>query len=418
MGLSLLLQGSGAVLAYASQLVMARVLGAGPFGSVSAIVGISALVGLALTLGGGGLALRLLPRWYTLGDRSRCWEFLVGFWCAILVCSAVLLGLVWLLAGSGLEGGLAASGVILSMLTAFWTFGGDAGRAVGRFASTYGLSLVVRPALTILTVVILVRAVGLQGAAAGMAALCAGGVVAVVVQMLVLARAVRPEAAPVVREVGLWRGWWRQAPHYLMANGFVLMLLQVDLLMSATLLSPVDLGHYAAASKSASVLLVVSAAVGTVVVPRLSLYSDDVRMLALEAASATRWQLMLVSGPAVVLLIFAGAILSLFGPGFADAALPLQVMVLGQLINMAFGPGGTLLVYTGHPKVATWGYGVATVVSGAACALGIVMWGLLGAAVGSALGVASVGAIMWLLARHKTGVGGSVYAAAKTWIRR
>ncbi|MFT4216779.1 MAG: polysaccharide biosynthesis C-terminal domain-containing protein [Micropruina sp.] len=413
MMLSLGLQGSGAVLAYGSQLVLARALGAGPFGTVSAVVSVSTVLGLALTLGGGGLALRRLPVWYQGEDRALCWQFLVSFWRLIALLSLMLILFSWCLGWFGLGSWLWMGCAGLSGLTAFWTFGGDVGRAVGKFASTYGLSLVLRPALTILLVIIFAGFWRFDGAMGGIVALFTAGLAAVVLQMIVLVRRVRPpdglaECGPALRAQ-----WFREAPHFLMANGFVLVLLQADMLVASAFLSPVELGYYAAAAKSVSVLSVVSVAVGTVVVPRLSLYADELKQLAREARSATRWQLLLVSVPAAGLLVGAAQILSLFGPGFEVAVPVLQILVVGQVCNMAFGPGGTLLVYTGHPGAATLGYGVAAVVAAGLCALGILWAGLAGAALGSALGVAAVGMIMWLLARRKTGVGGSIYGALR-----
>ena len=414
--LSFGLQVAGAGLGYASQVVLARVLTAAPYGAVSATVSLSTIVGLVTTLGTGGLALRYLPQFVSAGDSESRDVFIAFAYRLATVASlgTCLLGLGVAVGVMRQPAPVVLAAAALCVATALWNLGGDIGRAIGRFAMTYGVGLVARPAIAIACMVVVSWSGFTRSTTTGLLALLAGGVFAIAVQVGVIARGSRFPGL-------LWkwgghpRSWIREAPHYLMANGFVLLLLQADMLVSAYFLPSESLGYYSAASKSVGVLSVVSVAIGTVVVPRIAASSGDVGALGAEARSATRWQMILVVFASVPLLVFAPEVLSLFGSGFSDAAWALRILVLGQVVNMAFGPGGTLLVYTGSPQVATMGYAVSVVIAALACGVGANFYGLAGAALGSAAGVICAGMLQWYLARRYTGVGASIWSSFRQW---
>lgn len=73
----------------------------------------------------------------------------------------------------------------------------------------------------------------------------------------------------------------------------------------------------------------------------------DLRRL---AGQATRTVMMLGLPPAVVLLIYGEPILALFGDEFLTGTTALQILVIGQLVNLATGPVGYLLAMTGHER--------------------------------------------------------------------
>jgi len=54
----------------------------------------------------------------------------------------------------------------------------------------------------------------------------------------------------------------------------------------------------------------------------------------------------------VLFMVFPTFLLSLFGPEFAAAQTTLQILVLGQLVNLATGPVGMILIMTGRERVS------------------------------------------------------------------
>ncbi len=92
--------------------------------------------------------------------------------------------------------------------------------------------------------------------------------------------------------------------------------------------------------------------------------------------------LTVLSLPLLVLVLVApGWLLHFFGPEFAAAALPLQILALGQLINMLTGPIGSMLVMTGHER-ASLGYSLIALPVAAGLALWLIPpYGATGAAI-------------------------------------
>jgi len=56
----------------------------------------------------------------------------------------------------------------------------------------------------------------------------------------------------------------------------------------------------------------------------------------------------------LVLLFFPGWLMSLFGEGFADGARALQIIAIAQLLTIAAGPMGLVLIMSGHDKTLLW----------------------------------------------------------------
>lgn len=92
--------------------------------------------------------------------------------------------------------------------------------------------------------------------------------------------------------------------------------------------------------------------------------------------------MIVVASPLLLVCLFAPElILGLFGPEFAEAALALQVLTIGQVVNLALGPIGGVLVMT-HNERWSLAYGlVAAAMSAALCLWLIPLYGTTGAAV-------------------------------------
>lgn len=104
----------------------------------------------------------------------------------------------------------------------------------------------------------------------------------------------------------------------------------------------------------------------------------------------------------VVLLVFAGPILDLFGEDFGTGVQALRILCLGQLVNLATGFAGTILIMTGEAGAATRAAAVSTVINLVLCAALIPGYGAEGAAVATASSVAVMNVVMaYLLWRRR-----------------
>jgi O-antigen/teichoic acid export membrane protein len=116
--------------------------------------------------------------------------------------------------------------------------------------------------------------------------------------------------------------------------------------------------------------------------PSLSKSFSQKNFAELQQSFLKARKLMLVScGPIVVgLMIAAELLLSIFGDGFESATLVLRVLLLGQLIRLAVGPAGQLLVMTGNEKSHKNNLSIGFVVL---VSIGVVLtyqWGAIGGA--------------------------------------
>ena len=102
----------------------------------------------------------------------------------------------------------------------------------------------------------------------------------------------------------------------------------------------------------------------------------------------SRIMLAITLAVGLILILFAKEILTLaFGPEYtAITTLPLQILSVGYVINVAFGPVAMLLSMAGHERVALRGQIVTLVVSCSLALLLVPLWGAAGAAIGISTG--------------------------------
>ncbi len=176
-------------------------------------------------------------------------------------------------------------------------------------------------------------------------------------------------------------------------------------LIAGQWLDSVEFAHVAAAQRTAALTSVLLLAFNTVTAPRFaSLYAsgmvDDLRNL----AQWSTWVIVAVAIPVVLMLcLFPGEIMSVFGEEFRDAAHFLPVLALGQLVNAATGSVGYLLMMSGHEKDMR----NITFVSGSLAILLpfllIPLYGAMGAVVSSALALALQNCMALLMVKKRLG---------------
>lgn len=98
-------------------------------------------------------------------------------------------------------------------------------------------------------------------------------------------------------------------------------------------------------------------------------------------------------------LVLGGMLLRLFNDEYGAAVPALLILGVGQVINAAAGPNGTLLALSGHERVALLATAVWAVLSGASVYVSAASWGLTGAAAASAVCVVGWNASLALACR-------------------
>ncbi|KUJ82433.1 hypothetical protein AVO43_11495 [Microbulbifer sp. ZGT114] len=147
----------------------------------------------------------------------------------------------------------------------------------------------------------------------------------------------------------------------------------------------------AVAQRTAMLTSFVLMAVNLVVAPRFAAMYKQGQMKELHELAVTSVRLMVLSALPVVLfmVVFPEFLMSLFGEGFSKGAHLLQILVVGQFVNVATGSVGYLLSMSGHEKDLR-----NTVLISGPVAIGLALtltpvWGATGSAVATALAVAT-----------------------------
>ncbi len=240
------------------------------------------------------------------------------------------------------------------------------------------VKLVLEPLVRLgLTVGLILVGVGLIGA---MVALVMSSILEAVLAVRALRRYLGPVAAPPrYQPRALVAFSLVSGTAWLATNGLV----WADTLILGALRSSAEVGVYAVATRIVALATFVMPAVSQAFAPRITDLYHRGRHSELRHAYyvVTGWNLALSLPAFVLLLAFPAQLLGLFGPSFSVAVTVTVVLVAGQLVNAATGPGGMMLTMSGRPG---WGLAdnVATLALNVALNLVLIpRYGIVGAAV-------------------------------------
>lgn len=188
------------------------------------------------------------------------------------------------------------------------------------------------------------------------------------------------------------RAWMRSALPLLFIGGVSVVNQYTDILMLGALKGAADVGIYRVAMRGAMLIPFMLDAVNMAIGPAISsLYTKgDMKRLQRVVTKSARLAL-LFSLPLVLTFVLLGRwLLLIFGPEFQKGATALAILSTGQLVNVAAGSVGLILIMTGHEDDTFKGLVVAAVANVVLNASLIPIWGIEGAAVASA-----VSTIIW-----------------------
>lgn len=288
-------------------------------------------------------------------------------------------------------------------LTGVVMVAGSVFRSLGAAQSSVAFNRVLRPGARLVgaaaAIAVGASVVGVAAALAITMGLLAGGGVLVSVRVTGI--------VPTLRGVRTdLRQFYNHAGPVAMSSLGKVFQTRLDLLLVGVLLTSVETGVYN--------VVVVIVAVGWI--PLLSfnqllppvasdLYAAD-EMATLNAVytAVTRLIVTAVVPLLAVIGVYGSQLLGLFGPGFTDGYAPLVVYLGGVFAGSAVGATGWLLMMTDHQYIRMafdWGLAVANVVLSY---LFVLEFGMVGAALGTALTIAVQNGIQILLLRRFEGL--------------
>ncbi len=417
-GLVLVIQVVGAGLSYGLQVLLARLLNASYYGIYTYVFVWATFVALIAGIGFPAASVRFLPVYRLNKDWARLHGFL-RVTSRATFATAIAIALSGIAIAEGLHAlGLLSSpsaivlGALLVPALAGSTLYTEFARAGNRVSVAFTPPLIVRPTLIAAGAAVLFIARGNLSTSAALGASLVAGYV-VLAGQYALTRNLFDDPRTERDTVVELREWFGVGMTLLAASAFSITLMQVDIIIVGALRGSRDAGIYAAASKTAALVAFVIMAVNAAAAPQFaSLWAmgrvDDLQRLVTKLAGVIFWPSLAISAGIAAL---SGPLLALFGPEFSAAQPALLVLLVGQLVNAAAGSVGYLLTLTGFHREATVALGISAVACIVLTAVGVSLFGLVGAALGSMIGFTLWnGSLYWLVVR-KLGIHPSILMA-------
>jgi O-antigen/teichoic acid export membrane protein len=149
------------------------------------------------------------------------------------------------------------------------------------------------------------------------------------------------------------RVWLATAAGFALTNATYIITEKTDVILLAALADPEAVGIYWAAARCASLVPFALLAAMLPLRPAISVAfarGDDKGAQGRAMRTAATFA-MAIGLPAAVLLIALGdTLLAVFGTEFSRGRIALTILVLGQVVNVAAGPVGVLMTMTGHER--------------------------------------------------------------------
>ena len=409
-------------LGFATQILLARWMGAGEYGIYAYVwVWLLVLGGIG-SLGLPVAALKFVPDCTHRGDLDGLRGFLSHARTSGLVPSlaAALLAGIALTAAFRFAGSPAAVApywavtlVALATLPIYVLTDIQTGIARAYDFADLGLAAdyLVRPLLLLAFAGALALTGGPSGALAVMTATLASVAITALAQGVVLQRriAARVPAGPARVDRDRWVG---VAAPLLAVTGFTLLLGSTDIIVLKLFVGPEEIARYFAATKITAVASFVAYGVAATSSHRFAAHmaSGDRAAAARLAAETVRWTFWPTLAVIAALLALSRPLLSLFGAGYAEAWPVLAILSLGLIAQAAVGPADRALSMMEESGVTARIY-AAAFAANVALALALTpLFGLSGAALATALALAAKSALLHATARRRLGLDMVVWA--------
>jgi O-antigen/teichoic acid export membrane protein len=229
---------------------------------------------------------------------------------------------------------------------------------------------------------------------------------------LVLLASRLPGRAKGIRARYHTRHWLGRLMPFTLLGGAGLLIMQADVLILGLFRPAEEVGIYRVAVQGAMLVTFGLQAVNAVTPPEFARsYRQGDRDRLQKLASSSALLALLFALPVGLIFIAAGgSILAwVFGSGFAAGHLPLAILTIGQMGNVAAGSVGYLLNMTGHENDTARVMVLACVLNvGLNLAL-IPPMGATGAAVATALSLAFWNVVLYRLARKRIAINPSAF---------
>ncbi len=198
---------------------------------------------------------------------------------------------------------------------------------------------------------------------------------------------------------------WGSSSNLWAASSMVLLVQWSGILIAGVYATSAEVAYLSAAQRTATLTSFILIVVNMVVAPRYALLWQENKISEIKKLSrwSTRGMIVLALPLVAVMTFIPGPIMGLFGDEFLVAGNLLSIMAIGQFINVATGSVGYLLTMSGHEKDyrrVTFFAGPLTVILSYFL---ILEYGVLGAAIATAIGLSLQNLLALAMVRKRLG---------------
>jgi O-antigen/teichoic acid export membrane protein len=167
-----------------------------------------------------------------------------------------------------------------------------------------------------------------------------------------------------------------------------------------------DVGLYSVANRTSGLVSFILISVNAISAPKFSeMYSKgDMEGLGRLARSTAKLMALFASPIVLACVLFPGPVMSIFGPEFVAGGPALAILGVGQFVNVVTGSVGYLLIMTGQERVWRNLMGVSAALCLALNALLIPAYGLVGAALAMAASLSVLMLLAVWMVRRSLGI--------------
>jgi O-antigen/teichoic acid export membrane protein len=399
-----------ALLALASQVLLARWMGSFEFGIYIYAWTWVLMIGALSDMGLSSAARRFIPEYTELKKFELLRGFLSGSrWLAFAIATAIgLVGVIavrlaapWLNDYETIPLYLACATIPMYGLV----------QVQAGIAQSYdwpNLALVPFYIIRQLGITLLVGAAYVIGAAthavtAMLVALAATWLVTLG-QMLVLDRRLKRKVAGGAKQYEV-KTWFATSLPIFVVEGFYLLLTYVDILALEHFRSPDEVAVYYAAARLLAIVAFVYFAIAGATTHKFTEYhvAGDSKRLASFFAETVKWTFWPSLAACVLILAFGKPLLELFGERFEDGYAVMFILAVGMLARAAVGPAERLLNMLGERKQCAAIYAGAFGINLALCVILIPRIGIEGAGIATSTAIVAESIALYIVAKHRLG---------------
>ncbi|MGF0539689.1 lipopolysaccharide biosynthesis protein [Agrobacterium sp. ES01] len=400
-----------AAIAFASQIVQARIMGEFEYGIFVFVWVLVVLFGNLSCLGFHTTVIRFLPQYHARNEQESIRGLTITARIFAMV-SASLLASIGLLAlhffGDTIEAyyiiPLFLGLIALPMIALGDVLDGTA-RANSWPVAALSPTFIIRP---LLILCFMLAAIGLGAehtATTAMQAALAATYVTTVSQFIAINLRLRRRFDHGPRKID-FGAWFRVALPIFFIEGFSFLLTNSDVVVVGLYLEPDQVAIYFAAAKTMALVQFVFFAVKAGTGPRFSamMADNDRQALAAFAGTAARWSFWPSLAVGLFVLAIGKVLLGLFGPAFGVGYALMAILFLGSLSKALVGPGEVLLTMAGKQKLCVALYAGALGANIALSVTLIPLYGITGAAIATAVATLIEAILLHVAIRRSLGI--------------